>query len=135
MLNVATIGGRPECIGSVVAAEPGHTHLTSDFHLQAMAPQDRKKTEENARTLRELLKYPDNKICADCKRPGASTSCPAQDHVSPTRVASSTLGFVESVSSATNGSSTYLISLLQRRVSVHPMRWYSQVHGDKHQQG
>ncbi|KAF9647176.1 Arf GTPase activating protein, partial [Thelephora ganbajun] len=33
-----------------------------------MAPQDKKTTEANARALRELLKQPDNKVCADCKR-------------------------------------------------------------------
>lgn len=83
--------------------------LTPGSHSQAMPPQDRKGTEENARTLRELLKYPDNKICADCKRPG--TSCPAPNRLSPTRIASSALGFVESVSFATR-SSSHLISLL-----------------------
>ncbi|KAG6826223.1 hypothetical protein H0H92_000663 [Tricholoma furcatifolium] len=35
-----------------------------------MSKQDRATTERNARTLRELVKQPDNKLCADCKRNG-----------------------------------------------------------------
>ena len=53
-----------------------HAHLTPDFHLPAMAPQDKKTTEANARALRELLKQPDNKVCADCKRNGAFRPAP-----------------------------------------------------------
>ena len=53
-----------------------HTHLTSDFHLPTMAPQDKKTTEANARALRELLKQPDNKVCADCKRNGTLLPAP-----------------------------------------------------------
>jgi len=67
-----------------------HTHLTPDFHLPAMAPQDKKTTEANARALREQLKQPDNKVCADCKRNGASRPAPnlpsltnCQIHVGP----------------------------------------------------
>ena len=67
------------------------THLTTDFHLPAMAPQDKKTTEANTRALRELLKQPDNKVCADCKRNGASrprsesspTHLHCQTHVGP----------------------------------------------------
>ncbi|TFK47916.1 ArfGap-domain-containing protein [Heliocybe sulcata] len=33
-----------------------------------MSRQDKATTERNARTLRELLKRPENKVCADCKR-------------------------------------------------------------------
>ena len=32
--------------------------------------QDKATTERHARTLRELLKRPENKACADCKRNG-----------------------------------------------------------------
>ncbi|OJT12888.1 hypothetical protein TRAPUB_10585 [Trametes pubescens] len=34
--------------------------------------QDKATTERNSRTLRELLKKPENKTCADCKRNGGS---------------------------------------------------------------
>ena len=53
-----------------------HTHLASDLHLPAMPPQDKKTTEANTRALRELLKRPDNKVCADCKRNGALHNAP-----------------------------------------------------------
>jgi stromal membrane-associated protein len=33
--------------------------------------QDKATTERNAKVLRELLKKPENKVCADCKRNGA----------------------------------------------------------------
>ncbi|KAH9949468.1 hypothetical protein B0H21DRAFT_688323 [Amylocystis lapponica] len=33
-----------------------------------MSRQDKATTEKNAKTLRELLKRPENKVCADCKR-------------------------------------------------------------------
>ena len=42
---------------------------------------------------------------------------------------------MESVSSATSGSGTHLISSLQRRVSVHSVLWHSSGHGNAHQQG
>lgn len=32
--------------------------------------QDKATTERHAKTLRELLKKPENKVCADCKRNG-----------------------------------------------------------------
>ena len=110
-----------------------HTHLTPDSHLPAMAPQDKKTTEANTRALRELLKQPDNKVCADCKRNG--TSRPASNNPSLTRTARSTLGLMESVSSLTNGSTSYLIPSLQRRVFMHPVLRYTPVHGYTHQQG
>jgi len=53
-----------------------HTHLPPDFHLPAMPAQDKKTTEANTRALRELLKQPDNKVCADCKRNGACRTAP-----------------------------------------------------------
>jgi hypothetical protein len=33
--------------------------------------QDKATTERHARALRELVKRPDNKFCADCKKNGA----------------------------------------------------------------
>ncbi|KIM81712.1 hypothetical protein PILCRDRAFT_38800, partial [Piloderma croceum F 1598] len=33
-----------------------------------MSRQDKATTERNARTLREFVKKPENKVCADCKR-------------------------------------------------------------------
>jgi len=39
-----------------------------------MSRQDKSTTERNARTLRELVKLPENKVCADCKRNGASVA-------------------------------------------------------------
>jgi len=67
-----------------------HTHLASDFHLPAMPAQDKKTTEANTRALRELLKQPDNKVCADCKRNGVFRVTPnyssltvCQIHVGP----------------------------------------------------
>ena len=38
--------------------------------------QDKATTERHARTLRELLKRPENKTCADCKRNGMLTLLP-----------------------------------------------------------
>lgn len=35
-----------------------------------MSRQDKATAERNARTLRELVKRPENKVCADCKRNG-----------------------------------------------------------------
>lgn len=35
-----------------------------------MSRQDKATTERNARTLREFVKKPENKLCADCKRNG-----------------------------------------------------------------
>lgn len=40
--------------------------------LTSMSRQDKATTEKHAKTLRELLKRPENKVCADCKRNGAS---------------------------------------------------------------
>lgn len=41
--------------------------------LPTMSRQDKATTDRNARILRELVKQPDNKQCADCRRNGAST--------------------------------------------------------------
>lgn len=38
-----------------------------------MSPQDKATTERHSRTLRELVKRPENKVCADCKHNGIST--------------------------------------------------------------
>ena len=35
-----------------------------------MSRQDKAVTERHAKTLREMLKRPENKLCADCKRNG-----------------------------------------------------------------
>jgi len=35
-----------------------------------MSPQDKVTTERHARTLREIVKRPENKVCADCKHNG-----------------------------------------------------------------
>lgn len=37
-----------------------------------MSKQDKATTDKFARKLRELVKQPENKICADCKRNGES---------------------------------------------------------------
>jgi hypothetical protein len=37
-----------------------------------MSPQDKATTERHARTLRELVKRQENKVCADCKHNGTS---------------------------------------------------------------
>lgn len=37
-----------------------------------MTRQDKATSEKHARTLRELVKRPENKACADCKRNGVS---------------------------------------------------------------
>ena len=37
-----------------------------------MSPQDKATTERHARILRELIKRPENKFCADCKHNGRS---------------------------------------------------------------
>lgn len=87
--------------GVAVIDRNGHTytHLTPNFHLPAMVSQDKKTTEANARALREMLKRPDNKVCADCKRNGVS--CPAPSRPSLMQVGRPTLGLVEYVSSRT----------------------------------
>ena len=109
-----------------------HTHLPPDFHLPAMPAQDKKTTEANARALRELLRQPDNKVCADCKRNGACHTAPNYPSLTP--LARSTLGLVESVSPTVNGSDSRLIPSFQRRIFVHSMLWHSPVYGDTHQQ-
>jgi stromal membrane-associated protein len=35
---------------------------------------DKATTDRNARTLRELVKQPENKACADCRKNGVSCS-------------------------------------------------------------
>ena len=35
-----------------------------------MSPQDKATTERHARILRELVKRPENRVCADCKHNG-----------------------------------------------------------------
>lgn len=72
-----------------------------------MAPQDKKTTEANTRALRELVKQPDNKVCADCKRNGVSPLVP--NHPPLTCIARPTLGLVEPVSSKTNPNKAQLI--------------------------
>jgi hypothetical protein len=39
-----------------------------------MSRQDKATTDRNAKILRALVKAPDNKVCADCRRNGASSS-------------------------------------------------------------
>jgi hypothetical protein len=39
-----------------------------------MSPQDKVTTERHSRTLRELVKRPENRVCADCKHNGMSMS-------------------------------------------------------------
>lgn len=38
-----------------------------------MSRQDKATTDRNAKILRALVKAPDNKVCADCRRNGASS--------------------------------------------------------------
>ena len=40
--------------------------------LYNMSRQDKITTERHARTLRELVKRPENRVCADCKHNGTS---------------------------------------------------------------
>lgn len=40
-----------------------------------MSRQDKATTERHTRTLRELVKRPENKFCGDCKKNGALLSC------------------------------------------------------------
>lgn len=39
----------------------------------AMSRQDKATTEKFTKTLRELVKRPENKVCADCKRNGTNS--------------------------------------------------------------
>lgn len=39
--------------------------------VPTMSRLDKATAEKNTRTLRELVKRPENRICADCKRNGA----------------------------------------------------------------
>lgn len=77
----------------VVEVEISLTHATTMASRQDKATADR-----NARTLRELVKMPQNKFCADCKRNGTAspyTLIPNLMISSPSR---RTLGFMEYVS-------------------------------------
>ena len=47
-----------------------HQINQSLLHLHLMSRQDKATSERHTRTLRELLKKPENKACADCKRNG-----------------------------------------------------------------
>ena len=53
--------------GAVVSRDTQHL---ADQHMSfaARKPQSRAEAEANARTLRNLVKQPDNKVCVDCKR-------------------------------------------------------------------
>jgi stromal membrane-associated protein len=42
------------------------------LHYTSMTRQDKATSEKHARALRELVKRPENKTCADCKRNGVS---------------------------------------------------------------
>ena len=72
-----------------------------------MPIQDKKTTEANTQTLRGLLKQPDNKVCADCKRNGATH--PVPNCSSLTRFSRPTLGLMESVSFTVNRDDNQLI--------------------------
>lgn len=48
-------------------------HLICLRNFYNMSPQDKATIERHARTLRELVKRPENRTCADCKHNGAST--------------------------------------------------------------
>jgi len=52
-----------------------HVHIArTHLAIPEMSKQDKATTERNAKTLRELVKRPENKVCADCKRNGAVLS-------------------------------------------------------------
>ena len=69
-----------------------------------MSRQDKAITERNAKTLRELIKRPENKVCADCKRNGAIlygyTNCQHEAWLTEflVAIARPTMGIVEHVS-------------------------------------
>ena len=57
--------------GRVRCTSTASTCSSLPFTTTMSAKQDKATTERHARTLRELLKRPENKACADCKRNGA----------------------------------------------------------------
>lgn len=56
---------------------------TASLSTFTMSRQDKATTDRNARILRELVKQPDNKSCADCRRNGRSSVSPAMSFLSP----------------------------------------------------
>ena len=49
--------------------------FVSDYLTLTMSRQDKATTEKFTKTLRDLVKQQDNKVCADCKRNGKSLLC------------------------------------------------------------
>jgi hypothetical protein len=57
--------------GFVMYINQFHRQINQSLlHLYHMSRQDKATSERHTRTLRELLKKPENKACADCKRNG-----------------------------------------------------------------
>lgn len=61
-----------------------------------MSRQDKATTEKFTKTLRDLVKRQDNKVCADCKRNGKSLLYILE--ISHSEIRRSTMGLMESVS-------------------------------------
>ena len=105
--------------------------------LAAMSSkQDKATTERHAKTLREMLKNPENKVCADCKRNGASTS-----YRSP--LSNELTARVQTLDGL-RGTCTFIFAIefylrltpvFQRRVPLYPLLRYPSVDGYTHQQG
>ncbi len=77
--------GSPRSTGPTPTFPPvNHRHLTMsrqgmparDDWIQLTA--DKATTERNARVLRDLVKQPDNKMCADCRKNGTSRELTAE---------------------------------------------------------
>ena len=68
------------CLCNSTYTFPNIQHLT---YTDMSHKPDRATAERNTRTLRELVKRPENKVCSDCKRNGACTpslvACPTAE--------------------------------------------------------
>jgi len=68
-----SISRRWTIINTFCSFEITRDMLRPNLLALTMSRQDRATTDRNTRTLRELVKRPENKLCADCKRNGTYT--------------------------------------------------------------
>jgi hypothetical protein len=98
-----------------------------------MSRQDKATTEKFTKTLRDLVKRQDNKVCADCKRNGEScfNIYIGINHSNNRR---STMGLMEYVCSLSL-TLTQFLTLVQWCLLVYPLFGYPSWYGHSYQQG
>ena len=76
MMNLKSRRGERGWLTVVTRSQVGLPFCLSAHQqkFNAMSPQDKATTERHSRTLRELVKRPENRVCADCKHNGTSIS-------------------------------------------------------------